>query len=236
MKKLICLAGIICSCLAWADDGFDAQVRTVQNKLDALGSFAINFDRTVYSALRHKNTSSSGVLWVNPPHEFHIEITSKPGKSRRDLESRKEIYIGNRKEVWKYVPTFQHAQRLPRKSLDQGAVALLARRQELTTHYRLTPWPQGGKACSSPKTKSFAYDAPPERTPGTLAVRLAPRHHSEEKVLYAVIDMQTGLLKDLRVIHSQESCARFTFSGYKARSFRTESFQFHAPPGIVVES
>ncbi|KAB8037778.1 hypothetical protein GCL60_11430 [Silvanigrella paludirubra] len=189
--------------------------------------FTVNFKQEIYSALRDKISLSDGVLSIKKPSSFRFEITSP----------RKEIYLSNGKSFWKYIPELKHAQHLNASSNELGFVQLLTDLSNIKKFYDVTEWKksEGKKAQHDINTSHVKSDTPPLQNDDDILLRLTPKGDKQQKVLYAVIQVKTGFIQELRIVQLNGNRTRLLFDTYSPKPVSNDLFEFTPPQGIVVD-
>ncbi len=189
--------------------------------------FTVNFKQEIYSALRDKVSLSDGVLSIKKPSSFRFEITSP----------RKEIYLSNGKNFWKYIPELKHAQHLNASSNELGFVQLLTDLSNIKKFYDVSEWKksEGKKAQQDINTSHVKSDTPPPQNDDDILLRLTPKGDKQQKVLYAVIQVKTGFIQELRIVQLNGNRTRLLFDTYSPKPVSNDLFEFTPPQGIVVD-
>lgn len=189
--------------------------------------FSVNFKQEIYSALREKISSSDGILYIKKPASFRFEIISP----------RQEIYVSNSKNFWKYIPELKHAQSLQANANELAFVQLLTNLANIKKFYNVSAWkkPDDQKTNENINTPYVKSDTPPLQNDDDIHLRLIPKEDKQQKVLYAVIQVKTGLIQELRIVQTNGNRTRLLFSDYSSKKFSDEVFEFKPPQGIVVD-
>lgn len=190
-------------------------------------NFSVNFKQEIFSVLRDKTTSSNGILTIKKPTSFRFEITSP----------RQEIYVSNGKSFWKYIPELKHAQHLRANSNELGFVNLLTNLSHIKKYYEITEWTneEAKKLKQDINTAVVKSDAPPPQNDDDVHLKLVPKGDKQQKVLYAVIQVKTGFIQELRIVQLNGNRTRLIFSQYSPKSISDEVFEFTPPQGIAVD-
>ena len=191
-------------------------------------SFTVNFKQEIYSALREKVSLSDGTLSIKKPFSFRFEISSP----------RKEIYLSNGKSFWKYIPELKHAQHLNATSNELGFVQLLTDLSNIKKFYDVQEWNSSKNKETKQDINTTLYvksDAPPPQNDDDIYLRLLPKGDKQQKVLYAVIQMKTGFIQELRIVQFNGNRTRLVFEKHLSKQVSNEEFEFTPPQGIVVD-
>lgn len=194
-------------------------------------SFVVNFNQELYSAMRDKITKSNGILKIKAPHSWSFEL-QKP---------RAELYMSNGIDFWKYVPELKHAQYLKinpnDNSLELNYITLLTNPENIKKLYHISNWTQStSKILNDSRTLvPVKSDFPPAESAQSVLIKLEPKGDKKQKVLYAILNVRTGLLIELRVVQLNGNRVRLLFSNVKEEDFDAKTFSFVPPQGIVVD-
>lgn len=190
-------------------------------------NFTVNFNQEIYSALRDKISISDGILSIKKPASFRFEIVAP----------RKEIYLSNGKSFWKYIPELKHAQHLNAASNELGFVQLLTDLSNIKKFYEVSEWTggEGKKLNTDTNTSTVKSDTPPPQNDDDILLRLLPKGDKQQKILYAVIQVKTGFIQELRIVQLNGNRTRLVFSKYSSKPVPNEVFEFTPPQGIVVD-
>lgn len=206
-----------------------------QKKLDMsiknaqkLKSFKVSFEQENYSYLRNKKSTSNGLLYISKPASFRFEIT----------HPRSELYISNGLDFWKYIPKFKHAQHLKSQLKEIGFIDLLTNPSNLNKHYEILPWVDDNakKVSQDANISALESDAPPAANKEFIHLKLLPKGDKQQKVLYAIIQVKTGFVKELRIVQLNGNRTRLVFSNHESKKPPSKKlFHFSPPQGIVVD-
>lgn len=184
--------------------------------------FSVSFQQEIYSSLRDKISFSKGNLSVQAPNSFRFEVT----------EPNQELYMSNGVDFWKYVPKLKHAQHLKATAPEFGFIHALIDLSTIKKNYSVAPWKNASATAPAEKVNS---DSPPHDLAANLiAIKLDPKEDKNQKVLYAIVDVRTGFMQELRFVQMNGNRTRFVFMGYVQKHLPDKFFQFTPPPGIVV--
>jgi outer membrane lipoprotein-sorting protein len=191
-------------------------------------SFSVSFKQEVFSILRDKITASNGILTIKKPASFRFEITSP----------RQEIYVSNAKSFWKYIPELKHAQHLRANSNELGFVNLLTNFSHIKKYYEVSEWTseEAKKLKQDINTAIVKSDTPPPQNDDYVLLKLVPKGDKQQKVLYAVIQVKTGFIQELRIVQLNGNRTRLVFSQYSPKLVSDEIFEFTPPQGIAVDN
>jgi chaperone LolA len=189
--------------------------------------FSVQFKQDLYSSLRDKVIKSEGVLVVKKPNSFRYEVTSP----------RKELYVSNGHDFWRFVPELKHAQQFQMHSQNLGFINILSNLSRLSNFYEVSEWvgDQPQKTDNDTNDLAVKSDLPPKQNDDLLYLKLLPKGDKQQKVLYAVIQVKTGFIQELRIVQLNGNRSRLVFANYSLKSILKEVFQFTPPKGIVVD-
>ncbi|APJ04394.1 LolA family protein [Silvanigrella aquatica] len=190
--------------------------------------FSVQFKQETYSVLRDKITKAEGILSIKKPASFRFEIISP----------RQEIYVSNEKSFWKYIPELKHAQHLQSKSNEIGFVNLLTNLSQIKKYYEISEWTneEAVKLNQDINTPHVKSDTPPPQNDEYTLLKLVPKGDKQQKVLYAVIQVKTGFIQELRIVQLSGNRTRLEFSNYSPKSMSNDLFDFIPPQGIAVDN
>ena len=191
-------------------------------------NFTVNFKQEVFSVLRDKVTPSNGLLTIKKPASFRFEITSP----------RQEIYVSDGNSFWKYIPDLKHAQHLRADSNELGFVNLLTNFSHIKKYYEVSEWTneEAKKLKQDINTAIVKSDTPPPQNDDYVLLKLVPKGDKQQKVLYAVIQVKTGFIQELRIVQLNGNRTRLVFSQYSPKPVSDEVFKFTPPQGIAVDN
>lgn len=187
--------------------------------------FSVKFKQEIYSALREKISPSDGILFIKKPNSFRFEI----------LSPRQEIYVSNGKSFWKYIPELKHAQHLQANAHELGFVQLLTNLANIKKFYNVSPWKKTNDTNEEKNSSPVKSDTPPPQNDDNIHLRLTPKEDKQQKVLYAVIQVKTGFIQELRIVQTNGNRTRLLFHEYSVKNMNEDVFQFKPPQGIVVD-
>ncbi len=205
--------------------------KSFQNSLQAASkqsNFSVRFNQDVFSVLRDKISTSNGLLTIKRPSSFRFEITSP----------RQEIYVSNGNSFWKYVPELKHAQHLPANSNTLGFVNILTNLSNIKKYYQVSEWTndEAKKLKQDINTTAVKSDTPPPQNDDYVHLKLVPKGDKHQKVLYAVIQVKTGFIQELRIVQLNGNRTRLVLSQYSPKPVSDEFFEFTPPQGIAVDN
>lgn len=196
--------------------------------------FRASFEQDVYSALRDKITHSSGKILVSRPHRFRFEI----------LSPHYELYLNDGQDFWKYNAALSHAQRLNTQKMDLGFMGVLSNMRLMDKLFQVEPW-RGEHATqlhkdAAPRGEASShslphFDTPPAAGKNRLFVKFIPREDNGQKVLYAILKMDTAHIEELRILWKNGNQMRLTFSHFSNQAPQESEFVFRPPAGVVVD-
>lgn len=206
---------------------FEKKYQTAINAASKQAIFSVHFKQEVFSFLRNKTTNSSGILSIKKPSSFRFEIKSP----------RQEIYVSNGKSFWKYIPELKHAQHLRSNTTELDFVNLLTNLSQIKKYYDVSEWTneETKKLKQDINTDVVKPDTPPPQNDDYVLLKLLPKGDKQQKVLYAVIQVKSGLMQELRIIQLNGNHTRLLFSEYSPKPVSNEVFEFTPPQGIVVD-
>lgn len=190
--------------------------------------FSVNFEQERFSILRNKTSLSSGFLTVKKPTSFRFEISNP----------RQEIYISNGQSFWKYIPELKHAQHLKANTSELGFINLLTNLSMIEKYYEISKWTddEAKKLKQDINTANVKSDAPPLQNDDELHLKLVPNGDKHQKVIYAIIKVKTGFIRELRIVQLNGNRTRLVFSDYSSKPVSDKIFQFSPPQGIAVDN
>ncbi|KAB8031786.1 LolA family protein [Fluviispira multicolorata] len=206
---------------------FTTDLQTVVKAATKQKSFSVEFTQQTFSLLRNKVSESNGILSIKKPASFRFEVT-KP---------RNELYVSNGKEFWKYVADLKHAQYLKNLSQEFGFVQVLTNLSQLQKYYHVSQWTdeEAKKLNQSANISPVESDTPPEKNNDFILLKLVPKGDKQQKVLYAIIQVKTGFIQELRIVQLNGNRIRLVFLNHSLKLLTDEVFQFTPPQGIVVD-
>lgn len=230
-KKLFCIVffslGFSLNSFALSEIDFNKTLDKSIRSAEKNKNFQVHFKQEIYSILRDKISVSSGNLSVREPNLFRFEVT----------EPRSELYVSNGSDFWKYVPSLKHAQHLKTQTGEFGFIKLLTDLSYLKKTYKTTEWTNSEAKMLNQKANLPAVESelpPALSTPHRLAIKLDPKGDKSQKVLYAIVDVKTGFIEELRIVQLNGNRTRLVFTGYEVKPLPMQIFQFKPPSGIVV--
>ena len=151
---------------------------------------------------------------------------------------RQEIYISNGKSFWKYIPDLKHAQHLRANSKELGFVNLLTNLSQIKKYYDVFEWKNetSEKTKQDINTSTVKSDSPPPQNDDNIFLKLEPKGDKQQKVLYAVIQVKTGFIQELRIVQLNGNRTRLVFSQYSPKLVSDKVFEFTPPQGIAVDN
>ncbi|MBX9703929.1 MAG: outer membrane lipoprotein carrier protein LolA [Silvanigrellaceae bacterium] len=189
----------------------------------------MQFTQEFYSFLRKKSFLSEGILKLSPPNLFHWEI----------VKPRSEIYVSNGKDFWKYIPSLKHAQHLNAQSNELNFIQILSDFNSIFKHYHVTLWTDAeAKSLRQPKNLApVESEYPPEKQEKEkLYLKLNPLGDKHQKVLYAILDVKSGLINELRAVQLNGNRTRILFTYKDDKTIPLSEFNFVPPKGIAVDT
>lgn len=184
--------------------------------------FSVPFSQETYSALRDKVSLSEGVLSIQKPSSFRFELTTP----------RATLYVSDGRDFWKYDPSLKHAQHLDAQAADFEFVKLLTDLSNLKKQYTVSQWSSAGQKSDLPAVQS---DLPPAPKAGQIAIKLEPQKDKQQKVLYAIMDVKSGFMEELRMVHLNGNRMRMMFGKPSTKLLDREQFHFTPPEGVAVD-
>lgn len=220
-KKFIVIFYCLFHMLSYGSDfekKFDLAIKNAENNR----SFSVSFQQEMYSSLRDKISFSKGKLSVQAPNLFRFEI----------IEPNQELYVSNGIDFWKYVPRLKHAQHLKVTAPEFTFIKVLTDLSSIRKSYQITEWLYSS---AQPSVELVNSDTPPRHLgAGLIAIKLNPKEDKNQKVLYAIVDVRTGFMQELRFVQNNGNRTRFVFTDYVRQQLSDKMFQFTPPAGIVV--
>ena len=217
------------------DSNFNEKLNKALEHAQTHKSFSVQFNQEFYSILRDKITKSEGILKIQTPNSWSYEL-QKP---------RTELYMSNGVDFWKYVPDLKHAQHLNvsqhGNSLELNYMSLLINPENIKKVYKISNWSNADAKMlnESGSLAPVQSDFPPAESADTVSIKLesnlGEKGDKQQKVLYAVINVRTGYLDELRVVQLNGNRVRLLFSNDKEEDFNAKTFSFVPPTGIVVD-
>jgi len=206
---------------------FHAKFKKAVEAASSYDNFSVAFNEEFYSVLRDKVTISKGTLDVLKPNSFRFEITSPYP----------ELYVTDGDNFWKYNSEFQHAQHLPAYTGELNFLSILMDLSTLKKFYKISPWTDedATKLNQSDSLPQIMSDKPASQKNGNILLKLEPKGDNQQKVLYAIIQVTTGFIQELRIVQINGNRTRFVFSGYSQDPVPPEKFHFQPPDGVVVD-
>ncbi|WP_186645706.1 LolA family protein [Fluviispira vulneris] len=209
------------------EQNFDKTVQNVLNEASKQKFFLVEFTQSSFSLLRNKVTESSGLLYIKKPYSFRYEI----------LKPRNELYVSNGKDFWKYIESLKHAQYLKNSAQELGFINILTNLAQIKKYYIVSEWTdeEAKKLNHSANMSSLESDIPPEKNNDYILLKLVPKGDKQQKVLYARVQVKTGLIQELRIVQLNGNRIRLVFSNYSQKPISDDVFNFTPPQGIAVD-
>jgi outer membrane lipoprotein-sorting protein len=196
------------------------EISSIQSKSASLKEFKSEFMQETYSARTKQTKSSEGVLQFKSPKSFRWE-TVKP---------KKELYVSNGQDLWKYVESRKHAQQIPSDKAQLDFLNVLFNLATLQEKYQVESWesgdalepglPDGGK-----ETGIFLKLKPKGSHPGTQG----------QLAVFLQISRSMGNVSEMRIHFDNGNKTKLSFSEFKVQSQSADSFEFKVPKGVVVD-
>ena len=207
---------------------FDEKYQKTLYEASKHSNFTVNFTQEIFSVLRDKVSTTSGILTIKKPASFRFE----------SMLPRQEIYISNGKSFWKYIPDLKHAQHLRANSKELGFVNLLTNLSQIKKYYDVFEWKNetSEKTKQDINTSTVKSDSPPPQNDDNIFLKLEPKGDKQQKVLYAVIQVKTGFIQELRIVQLNGNRTRLVFSQYSPKLVSDKVFEFTPPQGIAVDN
>jgi outer membrane lipoprotein-sorting protein len=205
-----------------------AELEKIQKLTEKRTDFSVKFKQEVFSSLMNKVTPSKGTLDFVPPRMFRWEV---------ERPKRREVYVNNEKDFWKYTEATRHAQRLPADAGELEFLDIILKPGTLAKRYQVNPWILESKPEkeTTPATSAVMSDIPPAPSPGTLLVKLVPREKTNQDRMYLVIQKQRGVIEELRVVYQNGNRTRVVFEDFAKGSVDKARFEFVPPPGTAID-
>lgn len=188
-------------------DAFKRKVDVAINNAERDKNFSVDFKQEVYSALREKSSTSEGILTIKAPESFRFELISPY----------QELYVSNGQDFWKYVPRLKHAQHLKIASSEFSFINVLIDLSKIEKDYHI-----------------FQWNPPRVLKADQVAMKLIAKEDKDQKILYAIVDVKTGHIQELRIEQINGNWTQFHFIQYREMKFSEKMFLFVPPSGIVV--
>ncbi len=209
-------------------DSFNEKFAKAVSSLQRHKSFQISFKQEFFSILRHKVNVSEGQLSILTPQSFKFEI----------FKPRKELYVSNGRDFWKFVPDLNHAQHLRSDALEMNYLLLLTNPEHIKNKFNISLWKssQANFKGAAPLALVQSADPPSQLGPELLPIKMEPKGDNAQKVLYAIINTKTGSVEEFRIVQLNGNKVRLVFSTLQERSFQPQYFTFIPPKGIAVDN
>jgi outer membrane lipoprotein-sorting protein len=203
-------------------------------------AFLTTFSQETFSALRNRSSRQSGTLSYRAPRSFRWEVTAP----------RKELYVSNGKDFWKYNETAKHAQKLAADLVELRFLDAVLRPGMLAVDFGIEPWVLSAPAVEPVKTPAAAASPSPVPTPklntgiselppavvaGKVYARLMPRGKSKQQAMYLVADKSSCAVEELRVFYENGNRSRIVFGKVESKNLPASQFDFVPPPGTAVD-
>ena len=120
-------------------------------------------------------------------------------------------------------------------------MSLLINPENIKKVYKISNWSNADAKMlnESGSLAPVQSDFPPAESADTVSIKLesnlGEKGDKQQKVLYAVINVRTGYLDELRVVQLNGNRVRLLFSNEKEEDFNAKTFSFVPPTGIVVD-
>lgn len=209
-------------------------------------SFSVSFVQETFSSLRNRSSKQSGTLAYRSPRSFRWEVTVP----------RKELYVSNGKEFWKYSEAARHAQRLAADMAELRFLDAVLRPGMLAVDFGIEPWvapavvdgAAAGEAVAptptptptvkppAPRLNTSITDLPPQAVAGKVYARLLPRSKSKQQAMYLVADKTSCAVEELRVFYENGNRSRILFGRVELRALPAAQFDFVPPAGTAVDN
>ena len=198
-------------------------------------NLALSFQQEVFTTSgRGKTRKSSGTLLFMKPNFFRWEVNNP----------KKEVYVNNEKDLWKYQEATKHAQRMAPGSVDLDFIDLVLKLNSLSKRYEVTEWTPGPEA--NPKTVEskevlpMVKSAVPPKVAdsekeSTLFLTLKPKEDIGQDQIYAVLNEKQSLITELRIFYTNGNRTRIVFSEMENKPVKRATFDFAPPPGTAVD-
>ncbi len=216
------------SCFSLSNTKFQNEFNSMVSQSKKINQYKLKVTQEFYSALRKKINYSYGTLLLEKPNKFRFEIT-KP---------RKELYVFNGKDFWKYIEEMNLAQHFNSNLPELGYISILADLTKLTKYYTVSEWENKLTTTQqiNPKENSTSQilNTIPKYAKNSIYIQLIPKENSEQKVLYAVYDKSKKIITQLTIEHSSGNQSRFIFDTDAKSQMTADTFNFKIPQGIHV--
>lgn len=207
---------------AVAKDDAMAEVAQVQKRAAARKDFTVEFRQEVYSALRKKSSESHGSLSFQPPGKFRWELRG----------AKRELYVSNGKDFWKYDESNKHAQRLPPESASLDFVDVVTKLSRLSELFSIETWKAPQDAPADAAARQFR--TPPTET-NALLIKLVPKAAGPQESVYLSIDKASGAIIEMRIAFRNGNRTRLVLTNLKEAAVDPKVFEFTPPPGTAVD-
>lgn len=210
------------TCFAKEKRSFTQNLNQALHAAGAQTHFSVSFSQETYSALRDKVSSSEGMLSIAKPSSFRFEVTSP----------RTTLYVSNGRDFWKYDPSLQHAQHLNAQAADFEFVKLLTDLSKLKKQYKVSQWLSTDEKSARAEVQS---DDPPSIKESQIGIKLEPQKDKQQKVLYAIMNVKSGFMEELRMVHLNGNRVRMLFGKPSTQPLERDKFYFIPPEGVAVD-
>lgn len=188
-------------------------------------SFSAHFSQELYSFMRDKILYSHGILTVKKPSSFLFKVISPQA----------EVYVSNGVEFWKYLPDLNHVQKFNINSVDFDFIKILTNLNHLKDYYEVLPWTLNDQEQEETNIPTVKSSAPPAQSNKNIFLKFIPRADKKQKILYAVIQLKTGFIQELRLVQLNGNRLRLVFSQYSDKPVQDSIFNFTPPEGVVID-
>ena len=183
------------------------KLRSLQTAASDRKSLSVEFDQEFYSALTKVTRKSKGTLDYLAPVSFRWEVQSP----------RKEIYVNNEKEFWKFQESTRHAQKLPSGALELDFIDLALRFTSLEKKYKLS---------SSKELKTGEKE---------FSIELVPLKEENQKRILLALSETTKTVTQMKIFYKNGNTTLISFRKPVFDSKPASRFVFEPPKGTAVD-
>ena len=245
VQKMIRCAAFLSLTALLSVNAFAAPTKSLEQSLESVQKiaagrkdFTLHFKQDFFSSLRKKLQKSQGRLEYSAPRNFRWEVTAP----------KKELYVNNGKDFWKYTESLRHAQRLPATAAELDFLDAVLNLSSLNNRYVVEPWKVPSAATALPtgqavpalpalptEVAGVMSDTPPPRASGQLLVKLIPKAAAKTYALFLVVDEKNAIVQEMRILFQNGNRTRIVFDTFKLEKVNATRFDFVPPPGTAVD-
>jgi len=196
-------------------------------------SCSVKFKQNSYSDLRKRiSPTDEGTFEWAAPHKFRWETVSQ----------KKELYVSNGKDFWKYNETDNFAQKLPLSDSPLEFLDILTHPKSLKAKFTITKtsWEKVDPTGRCPFVKdkgepiASTKDSRKDNDRGRV-FDVVPKN-DVKSVHYAVLlEDEPKMVKEIVIFNPLNSCTQLVFSKISYEDIPNDRFDFSVPKGVAQE-